>query len=106
MLSEDVASLMSPDEHFENDWLPSHSHNSIQDAEYGQELVSKGNPKAEVQLRYVNYFLSSQQTILAFFTNFVLFKIDLSDLVTLFFKNSQKCTIFKVIFLSTQNVKT
>ena len=70
VLSEDVASLMSPDEHFENDWLPSHSHNSIQDAEYGQELVSKGNPKAEVQLRYVNYFLSSQQTILAFFTNF------------------------------------
>ena len=55
MLSEDVASLMSPDEHFENDWLP--SHNSIQDAEYGQELVSKGNPKAEVQLRYVTLFL-------------------------------------------------
>ena len=54
MLSEDVASLMSPDEHFENDWLP--SHNSIQDAEYGQELVSKGNPKAEVQLRYVTLF--------------------------------------------------
>ena len=54
MLSEDVASLMSPDEHFENDWLP--SHNSIQDAEYGQELVSKGNPKAEVQLRYVTFF--------------------------------------------------
>merc|ERR1711899_663383 len=53
VLSEDVASLMSPDEHFENDWLPSHSHNSIQDAEYGQELVSKGNPKAEVQLRYL-----------------------------------------------------
>ena len=55
VLSEDVASLMSPDEHFENDWLP--SHNSIQDAEYGQELVSKGNPKAEVQLRYVTLFL-------------------------------------------------
>ena len=54
MLSEDVASLMSPDEPFENDWLP--SHNSIQDAEYGQELVSKGNPKAEVQLRYVTPF--------------------------------------------------
>ena len=49
MLSEDVASLMSPDEHFENDWLPSQS--TMQDAEYGQEMVSKGNPKAEVQLR-------------------------------------------------------
>ena len=49
MLSEDVASLMSPDEHFENDWLPSQT--NLADAEYGQELVSKGNPKAEVQLR-------------------------------------------------------
>ena len=49
MLSEDVASLMSPDEPFENDWLPAQS--TIQDADYGQELVSKGNPKAEVQLR-------------------------------------------------------
>ena len=49
VLSEDVASLMSPDEHFENDWLPSQT--NLPDAEYGQELVSKGNPKAEVQLR-------------------------------------------------------
>ena len=71
MLSEDVASLMSPDEHFENDWLP--SHNSIQDAEYGQELVSKGNPKAEVQLRYVtpfffrNFFFSCQNMFLRHF---------------------------------------
>ena len=99
VLSEDVASLMSPDEHFENDWLPSHSHNSIQDAEYGQELVSKGNPKAEVQLRYVNYFLSNHFGIF----HQLLFCLKLTCLVKLLFrKNSQKCTIFgifKVIFV-------
>ena len=46
VLSEDVASLMSPDDDL---WLPQTS--NIQDTEYGQELISKGPPKAEVQLR-------------------------------------------------------
>ena len=55
MLSEDVASLISPDERFDspgNDWFPQ-SQTSIQDLsqDYGQELISKGPQKAEVQLR-------------------------------------------------------
>ena len=55
VLSEDVASLMSPDERFDspgNDWLPQSPDNTASAvAEYGQELISKGPPKAEVQLR-------------------------------------------------------
>ena len=56
MLSEDVASLISPDERFDSpgkEWFPQ-SQTSIQDLsqDYGQELISKGPPKAEVQLRY------------------------------------------------------
>ena len=55
VLSEDVASLMSPDERFDtsHDWLPQSSttNTTIQETEYGQELISKGPPKAEVQLR-------------------------------------------------------
>ena len=57
MLSEDVASLISPDERFDspgNDWFPQ-SQTSIQDLsltqDYGKELISKGPQKAEVQLR-------------------------------------------------------
>ena len=57
VLSEDVASLMSPDERFDspgtNDWLPQNPTDNTTSAvaEYGQELISKGPPKAEVQLR-------------------------------------------------------
>ena len=57
VLSEDVASLMSPDERFDspgtNDWLPQNPTDNTASAvaEYGQELISKGPPKAEVQLR-------------------------------------------------------
>ena len=59
-MSEDVASLMSPDERFDspgNEWLPQSSVDNTNAAataavaEYGQELISKGPPKAEVQLR-------------------------------------------------------
>ncbi len=73
VLSEDVASLMSPDERFDISatsansptagptssgpataanccWLPQND-SSLHDTEYGQELISKGPPKAEVQLR-------------------------------------------------------
>ena len=51
-----MASLMSPDERFDspgNEWLPQSSENTTASAvaEYGQELISKGPPKAEVQLR-------------------------------------------------------
>ena len=51
-----MASLMSPDERFDspgNEWLPQSSavDNTNAVAEYGQELISKGPPKAEVQLR-------------------------------------------------------
>ena len=53
---------MSPDERFDNDcssWqLPQNHHGGNHDnniTEYGQELISKGPPKAEVQLRYVVY---------------------------------------------------
>ena len=56
VLSEDVASLISPDERFDspgNEWFPQ-SQTSIQqdlNQDYGQELISKGPAKAEVQLR-------------------------------------------------------
>ena len=56
-MSEDVASLMSPDERFDspgtNDWLPQNPTDNTASAvaEYGQELISKGPPKAEAQLR-------------------------------------------------------
>ncbi len=63
MLSEDVSSLASPEDRFESDWLPSNNNNhsnavaaaAASEPDYGQELVSKGPPKAEVQLRFVNF---------------------------------------------------
>ena len=61
-----MASLMSPDERFDspgtNDWLPQNPTDNTASAvaEYGQELISKGPSKTEVQVRQLfNAFFKS-----------------------------------------------
>lgn len=53
MMSEDVASVVSPDDRTDtaslSDWSAAHA---VQQMEYCQDFISKGPQKAEVQLRY------------------------------------------------------
>ena len=52
MMSEDVGSVVSPDDRADtaslSDWSAAHA---VQQMEYCQDFISKGPQKAEVQLR-------------------------------------------------------
>ena len=51
ILSEDVASVVSPDERMDSPTSSSEWTNSVNHNDFCQEFISKGPPKAEVQLR-------------------------------------------------------